>query len=369
MAAKKTSRRRSPKTKPSALSIAGGRADQLDVGALRLDEKNPRLPEEEQSGTQDDLLRFIATEYSPMEIARSIATHGFFISEPLIVIKDNDEYIVVEGNRRLAALQLLADPSKAVELELDDAADWMSISKSVALPTQIPVVVAPSRKAVAPIVGYRHISGIEPWDPYAKARFVAGLVDSEKRTFPDTAALVGETQSAVRSYYRNFRIAKQSKDKFSFDVTRARKRFGVFTRALQDENIREFIKAPAAADVEAHKDPLPKSAKKPIEEFLSWVFGDDHSKPVLSDSRKLKDLGVAVSTPDGLKALRETRDLAAAFAAAGGPERRVIDQLTHIRAAMQAAQDGIAQFAANPSVKNLVLSIDTLSKEFVDSVQ
>lgn len=350
-----TSSRR--KGRNTGTEAVGGTPANLAVDSLQLDDRNPRLPESSTTMTPDELLTFIAREYAPIEIAKSIASHGYFQSEPLIVVKEGGENVVVEGNRRLAALLLLTDPSKAEELDLPDADEWEMIGTTVDLPARIPVVIAPSRKAVAPIIGYRHISGIEPWDPYAKARYLAGLVDKERRTFEDAASLVGETRGAVRTHYRNYRIARQAKIKFGADVSRARRSFGVFTRALQDENLRTFIKAPQAASVKPRKSPLPTSAKKPVEEFLSWVFGDDNNEPVLTDSRRLKELGIAVSTEEGRKVLRSTRDLSAAFAAAGGHQRRVVDLLLSAGNYLASARDGVQEFRGDQEVKKLVLDV------------
>jgi len=59
----------------------------LSLGALLLDEENPRLPETLEDRGQEGLTRYIANEYNTVEVARSIAEHGYFDSEPLIAIK------------------------------------------------------------------------------------------------------------------------------------------------------------------------------------------------------------------------------------------------------------------------------------------
>jgi len=46
-----------------------------------------------------------------MEVAESIATRGFFPNEPLLAVKEDGRFVVVEGNRRLAALKALREPS------------------------------------------------------------------------------------------------------------------------------------------------------------------------------------------------------------------------------------------------------------------
>ena len=77
------------------------------VDDLHLDHRNPRLPEEFQELPQEELVCFVADEYDSLRIARSVAQFGYFPSEPLIVVEEDGVIIVVEGNRRLAALKLL----------------------------------------------------------------------------------------------------------------------------------------------------------------------------------------------------------------------------------------------------------------------
>ncbi len=43
-------------------------------------------------------------------MAKSIVLRGYFPNEPLLAIKEKDRYVVVEGNRRLAALKALREP-------------------------------------------------------------------------------------------------------------------------------------------------------------------------------------------------------------------------------------------------------------------
>ncbi len=100
----------------------------MPIQQLRLDPLNPRLPQAYQGRSQELLLECIAETYSAIEVARSIALHGYFPSEPLIVISQSDDtYVVVEGNRRLVALKILADSTLANEL--DDADDWRALAR------------------------------------------------------------------------------------------------------------------------------------------------------------------------------------------------------------------------------------------------
>src|SRR5206468_266890 len=105
---------------------------------------------------------------------------GYFNSEPMIVIAapgQPGKWIVVEGNRRLAALLGLAEPH--LRSEFPDPEKWETLAhrSRIGPTTPLPVVIVPNRAVVVPIIDFRHISGILQWSPYAQARYVAKLVD------------------------------------------------------------------------------------------------------------------------------------------------------------------------------------------------
>jgi hypothetical protein len=77
-----------------------------------LDAKNPRLAELgiASNATQFDLLKALWEKMAVEEVAMSIAYSGYFEHEPLFVEAASDgTYVVIEGNRRFAAVQLLVD--------------------------------------------------------------------------------------------------------------------------------------------------------------------------------------------------------------------------------------------------------------------
>lgn len=348
--------------KKNSIPIKARTLDQLSsfpIADLRLDSRNPRLPEDVQAASQRELLRFIVETYEPIEIANSIARHGYFPSEPIIVVQEAGNKVVVEGNRRVAAIMLLADRGLAKSLGVSDEEDWDAIRIKGALPSTIPAVVAKSRDDVAPILGFRHISGIEPWDPWAQARFLATFIDKDKKTFLEAASLVGEQERAVRESYRNYRTARQMK-KMAVNTQRVIDHFGVFTRALQDTGVREFLEAPVAWKVKARVDPLPKksTSKKKAKEFVSWVFGDSKHEPLFSDSRRIPELGKVLSSPEGLTELRKTRDLEAAFAIAGGIKARLLSRLTRASSSLEQAETDIGDYRTDQDIMTLLDDCD-----------
>jgi hypothetical protein len=298
-------------------ATVGGHLEHLPLDRLRLDPQNPRLPRGVR-GTDDQvaLATFIARKYNAIEIARSVATNGFFESEPLIAVKEGSLWRVVEGNRRLTALKGLADANVRRSFT-SGSKEWERLAKRADMPTHFPVVVTASEDEIWPILGYRHISGIEPWDPYAKAQFIVSRVDADV-SWERVAIIVGESETSVRSHYRNFMINEQARDDFDIDSTEVEGQFGTFTRAMGSVPIRAFIKAPAPGDVHPKAKPLPSSKRAQTKELLSWVFGVDGRDPVIDESRQLTELALVLADEKSTDVLRSTRDLIEAYLVSPG---------------------------------------------------
>ena len=90
----------------------------IKLNNLKFDAQNPRLPMRLQGVTDENKVIDYMVKYGNVtELMLSIGETGYSEAEPLLVVKEGtDKYIVVEGNRRLAALKLLNDS------ELDELA-------------------------------------------------------------------------------------------------------------------------------------------------------------------------------------------------------------------------------------------------------
>ena len=132
----------------------------VDIGRLCLDPKNPRLPPDLEDFSPDNLLKTLADEYDLIEIGQSIADHGYFSEEPLVVVPEEDNLVVVEGNRRLASLKLLNDPARAPK---SYQKTWAKLSENRKFDVrQAPILQYERRSDVVPYLGYRHITGVLP---------------------------------------------------------------------------------------------------------------------------------------------------------------------------------------------------------------
>jgi hypothetical protein len=177
------------------------------VTSLLLDDMNPRIP-----GDQLDQRAMIAelVEHDKVyNLAKDIAEVGWFPGDALIGLRDADlgKTVILEGNRRLAALKLLISPEMAPE-------KWIAKFRSLKPALQIEkvrVLHATSREAAAPIILQRHTGqNLERWSIIMQARFYRNLTSGGLK-LKDVAEQYGVTVGEISNFLRideMYRIAR-----------------------------------------------------------------------------------------------------------------------------------------------------------------
>jgi len=87
----------------------------VSVGKLQFDTKNPRYAADQPSGRASEaqiITQLLATA-DIAELVQSITSNGYIDIEPLVVMPSDGKFLVLEGNRRLAAIRLLSNPQLA----------------------------------------------------------------------------------------------------------------------------------------------------------------------------------------------------------------------------------------------------------------
>jgi len=145
----------------------------LPVARLHLDAKNPRLGRETSSRAPRDIIQYLFDHDKAIDVTESIASRGYFPNEPLLAINEAGRYVVVEGNRRLAALKVLQEPGL---LEGSLASQVERLSHRIGDPrviANVPVTIAPSRGATDRLIAGRHIgSPVLAWEAENRATFI-----------------------------------------------------------------------------------------------------------------------------------------------------------------------------------------------------
>ena len=172
-------------------------------------------------------------------------------------------------------------------------------------------------------------------------------------SFEDVERIVGRKANEVRGAYRNFRIAESARQQ-GVRTTELERRFGVFTRAMNNPALRAFIGAPANADVKVDSDAFDVARAGEVKELLRWLFGDETHQAVISESRQVDQLGKVVSSDDALRVLRDGGDFDEAFATSGGILERLLNRLQQALGSLGAAESDVSQHKREPRVRELV---------------
>lgn len=282
-------------------------AESVSLDRLRLDPKNPRLSDEApEEMTQDELAVEMAEIFEALDVARSISAFGFYPWEALVVVPEENHYIVVEGNRRLTAVLGLA--KHGLRLQFEDQEQWHDVASQAGanLPGALPCVIVQSREDATPALGYRHISGIKPWEPHRQAAFVTHLIREQGKRFDEVAVLTGQTETWVRTVYRDFSVFEEAATD-GVDVSQAVDSYSLVTVMLGKQSIREHLGV--RKRVNEGSSPFDQKDAENIAEVFEWVFGTAEAEPVVTDSRQISTLAKVVGNPIGLAALRDGASL------------------------------------------------------------
>lgn len=174
----------------------------VSVTSLYLDGRNPRIPHVTSETNQRELAAELIEHERVYELARDIVEQGYFPTEVLIGVEEDGKKIVVEGNRRLAALKLLLSPEFAPP---NYQKRFQSLHSRIAPETiaRVRVVIAPSRDDAAPIIVKRHTaSGVKRWERSQQAQYLRAFADGQI-TIEELARRLGIPKAELSSLLRS----------------------------------------------------------------------------------------------------------------------------------------------------------------------
>jgi len=288
-----------------------------------------------------------------------MARNGYFDEEPLVAIpqklptrlkesapnsrefsefisRKSTHFTVVEGNRRLATAQLLLDTGLRAELRIRH---WPIVSEQVADDLKVlPVIVYRTRDEVIPYLGVRHIVGIQKWDSYAKARYIARMVEDGLSVDEVSARIAGDKQGAATKSYLCYRLLEQADNEFDLDLGKAKADFSLLLLATGQGSIKRFLGLPKKTLDTNFEEPVPLQNLSNLKNLISWMFGDGKYKRVIEESRDITDcLTHVVSSQEALAYLETTRDLSGAYDRTDGEEKMLLKYLAIANSKLEAA--------------------------------
>lgn len=285
------------------------------VASLHLDPENPRLPESLQGEDESELLAWFYAHGNLEELAQSLVDNGFFAHEPLIILrghrKDKDSYVVLEGNRRLAALKIVLEDPTAPDLRFVGIQANNRQKKEL---SQVPCYLIEKREAVHDFIGFRHIGGLMAWGPEAKARYLTSeierLATKTDEPFREVGRRVGSNSAGVRNSYIALKLLQTARDEFGIKIDFVyQQRFGVWFRCMNSEELRDYIGFGSPKEFGDIKKALKKINAKNIAAVVDDLTAHDGVRPLVADSRNVTDYGRVLANKKALSTLRKHKRL------------------------------------------------------------
>lgn len=337
----------------------------LHPNELYFDYKNPRISEFDinESTPERDILRILWTVMGVEEIVLSIKASGFFPYEPLFGIRENGKVIVIEGNRRLAAVKAILDPSLVNFSGVNKNALNISDDKKIELES-LPVVIVPDRKFAWKFIGFKHINGAQKWGSYAKAQYISEIHNEYNVPLVEIASQLGDTFNTVEKLYQGLQVINQAEEAGIFDRTDVpanRLYFSHLYTGLQQSGFKSYL---GIEDTPMDsKTPVSPDKMGDLEDLLGWVFGSKSKgiQPVIkSQNPDLRHLDAVLKSSEARAALKQNIQLDAAFDITR-PKAATFEE--HIMAAKFSLQKAFAYLTEgyNGSNKDLLEQCDVVA--------
>ena len=354
--------------------------DFVEVERLLLDDENPRLSGISDKRSPDELVRVLWNEMAVSEVALSIAENGYFEEEPLFVVpklpKEQDaskqRYIVVEGNRRLAAVKLLGDPGLRRAIKATDLPEISAKARGAL--DRLPVSVYPDKRSLWAFFGFRHVNGPKEWDSFSKAAYVAQVRRKYGIPLDVISRKIGDQHDTVVRIYRGFVLLEQAEKMTEFKrEDRIANRFyfsHLYTAADQSE-FQKFLGIDSKGSL---KDkPVPKSHLPQLCELMVWLFGskkEGKSPVVQKQFPDLNRLRRVLGDRQALLALRSGISLERAHEISLGDAQRFQQALVEAKNALQEAKATVTTgYKGEKDMLRVMESIQELAQSISDEMR
>jgi hypothetical protein len=330
---------------------------EVNLSHLHFDMQNPRFtpdkkPEED---TDQAVISKLASTADLPELVQSIATSGYINIEPLIVVLRNDRLIVLEGNRRLAAIKCLLNPAYAKEAKITVPEFGDEVHKTL---DNIRVYRVAHEDDARELIGFKHINGPQAWDAYAKAEFAGNWLDTQTGaqnplTLTDIANRMGDGHSTILRMVTALYVLRQAEENGVYSIEDRQKKSFSFSHlytGLTYETFTSYLEMERPTrDANPSPTPIAKENFLKLRKLLVWLYGsksEDIQPVIRSQNPDLGALRDVLSSPTATRELEERADLDAAIITATPTDVRFSRHLFNANAELQKALQALDGFDA-----------------------
>lgn len=192
----------------------------VPLDKISLDEKNPRLVTQQKLTSQTAILRYLFDNDNLAGFIKKIASEGKNLgAERPYVVKNGDNFTVVEGNTRIAAYKVLTGLLKAPDEYAEEVPAITAAQKKSLL--NVDCTIAPSRDALLAIMANAHfgVGDKSKWGYLGSRKAVydewqAGKKISQlAKLFARTEGQIGELIIEYRLYLKALNYKWSAEDK------------------------------------------------------------------------------------------------------------------------------------------------------------
>ena len=189
----------------------------VPLASLFLDPNNPRfvdadwaaVPDSEIGATdvQDRTRRRLVTEFAVEKLRMNMEVNGYLPIDRIIVREFSDgQFVVLEGNRRVCAAKLIATQAqKGTAVDSD-------VLSSLSIIPALQYTGGDAHNAAWIFQGLRHISGVEDWSAFNKAKLLVEQMESEGLSLTEVGRRFGLTPFGAGQWVRGFYAFRQARE-------------------------------------------------------------------------------------------------------------------------------------------------------------
>lgn len=280
---------------------------------LLLDKENPRIVDVNFE-TEDEVISYLVSEYDVDELVVSILTAGWLDYEPLLAEEGSN--VVFEGNRRLAALKLIADSD--LRTRLSYKLPTIETVHPNSQPKTVSVRYAKERADANVYIGFKHINGPFKWDALAKAKFASDWV-ADGQDVEIVSRTLGDSHLTVLRLINGWNVLQRAIEE-GFDPSQVTTTpplpISHLYTALTRPDFRAFLGIKKSTREVINPSDIPAEKVDALMQSMSWLFGQkNRSEPgiIRTQNPDLSNLVRVIAHRAAFEELVANRDLAAAI--------------------------------------------------------
>jgi hypothetical protein len=359
----------------------GEQRAKVPAGRLSFDRNNPRFTPDKQPTSSSDaaIIQYLDRTADLGELVQSIAASGYIDIEPLIVIGRGDDLVVLEGNRRLAALKVLSSSALADEARVSVPEVTQTVAESLGFVTAFKVQHEDEARN---LIGFKHINGPQGWDSYAKALYAARWLDDEIAkdegglSLAEIAARMGDKHDTLYRIVSAVYALRQAEQEQLFQVQdRAKKNFSfshLYT-ALTYSEYRDFLGLPRAdRSANPPREPVAKEKLPELKRLLHWLYGSKAERIEPAIKTQAPDLSLlkqVLGHPVARRVMLERNELGEALKLTVEGGDRFMKALVDAQSSLRIAVTEITNAFADDETMEIATDVRTRARFIVQSLE